>query len=301
MAGPHRPHQAEVPVEPALVRPVAAVPAGLAGRHARRRLPDLRRARRPRRRPVGDPGLQPRPVGRHAVRHQRRDDRLRRHERGHDRVHARARRGDPGRGLRVPGRRGADPGRVREDAAVPPGPGEVGLAPRDAGLAGRHRRGAVLPRRRRHRPAERADVAVRLQVRRLLRRSAGGARPRQAQPRRRHAALPGQRRSDAKRADEPVERRRALRPRQRDVLPRDAGDRDRDRPGRQREGVVHRRRRDEPVVHVPGRVRHRAPGAGLGGRGLLRRLAGEARRDVAAVPVLLHERAGGERGRVRRL
>ena len=157
MAGPHRPHQAEVPVEPALVRPVAAVPAGLAGRHARRRLPDLRRPRRPRRCPVGDPGLQPRPVCRHPLRHQRRDDGLRRHERGHRRLHARARRGDPGRGLRVPGRRGADPGRVREDPAVPPGPREVGLAPRDAGLAGGHQRRAVLPRRRRHRPAERAD------------------------------------------------------------------------------------------------------------------------------------------------
>ena len=72
-------------------------------------------------------------------------------------------------------------------------------------------------------PQNGQTVAVRLQVRRLLRRPAGGARARQAQPRRRHAALPGQRRSGAKRADEPVERRRALRPRQRDVLPRDAG------------------------------------------------------------------------------
>ena len=56
------------------------------------------------------------------------------------------------------------------------------------GLAGRHRRRAVLPRRRRHRSAERAAVAVRLQVRRLLRRPAGGARARQAQPGRGHAA-----------------------------------------------------------------------------------------------------------------
>ena len=42
-AGPDRPHRAEVPVEPSLVRRVAALSAGLADRHARRRLPDLRR------------------------------------------------------------------------------------------------------------------------------------------------------------------------------------------------------------------------------------------------------------------
>ena len=91
-AGADRPHQAEVPVEPALVRRVAAVPAGLAGRHARRRQPGLCRGRRHRRQ-SGDPGLQPGPVGRHAVRDQRRDDGLRRHQRRHGRLHARARRG----------------------------------------------------------------------------------------------------------------------------------------------------------------------------------------------------------------
>ena len=72
--------QAEVPVEPALVRAVAAVPAGLAGGHARRGQPDLRRARRHRRR-SGDRRLQPGAVGRHALRDQRRDDGLRGDER----------------------------------------------------------------------------------------------------------------------------------------------------------------------------------------------------------------------------
>ena len=43
-------------------------------------------------------------------------------------------------------------------------------------------------------PQNGQTVAVRLQVRRVLRRPAGGAGARQAQPRRRHAALPGQRR-----------------------------------------------------------------------------------------------------------
>ena len=47
--GPDRPHQAEVPVEPPLVRRVAAVSAGLADRDARRRQPALRGARRHRR------------------------------------------------------------------------------------------------------------------------------------------------------------------------------------------------------------------------------------------------------------
>ena len=41
-AGADRPHQAEVPVEPALVRRVAPLSAGLAGRDARRGQPDLR-------------------------------------------------------------------------------------------------------------------------------------------------------------------------------------------------------------------------------------------------------------------
>ena len=45
--------------------------------------------------------------------------------------------GDPGAGLRVPRRRGADPGGVREDAAVPPGPGALRAEPGQPGLADR--------------------------------------------------------------------------------------------------------------------------------------------------------------------
>ena len=52
-------------------------------------------------------------------------------------------------------------------------------------LPRRHRGRAVLPRPGRDRSADRPALAVRLQVRRLLRRSAGGARARQAEPRRR--------------------------------------------------------------------------------------------------------------------
>ena len=53
-----RPHRAEVPVEPALLRRVAALSAGLAGRHARRGLSDLRGDRRHRCEPA-IPGFNP--------------------------------------------------------------------------------------------------------------------------------------------------------------------------------------------------------------------------------------------------
>ncbi len=282
---------------------VAAVPAGLAGRHARRGLPDLRRARRHGRRQSGDPGLQPGAVGRHAVRHQRRDDRLRRHQRRHGRLHAGARRGHPGRGLRVPGRRGADPGGVREDAAR-------------STSAWRARR---RTRRIRSRPsgidvepfyldADDIDpqngqtVAVRLQVRRLLRRPAGGARAREAQPRRGHAALPDQRRPG------PAADRRASGPAASATAPATAtyyhvvrGSVTGTSSGRQREGLVHRRRRDERLVHLRGRVRQRPAGADRGGRGLHRRLAASPGLTSPALPVVLHGRADGERRRLRRL
>ena len=70
-----------------LVRPAHPVSAGLAGRDAGRRQPDLHRARRHRREPR-HPGLRPGHQLRRAVRDQRRDDRLRRDDRGRHRVHA---------------------------------------------------------------------------------------------------------------------------------------------------------------------------------------------------------------------
>ncbi len=87
--------------------------------------------------------------------------------------------GTPGSGFVFPDDEAADPGGVREDARLPSRPGEVRARSRGSGISCGHRRGAVLPRRGRHRPAERADVAVRLQVQRVVRRPAGGARARQ--------------------------------------------------------------------------------------------------------------------------
>ena len=76
MVGPPRPHQLQVPGQLPLQRPVAALPGGLADRHADRGRPDLLRAvRQPRQ--AGDRGLPPGPELGRPLRHQRRDDRLR--------------------------------------------------------------------------------------------------------------------------------------------------------------------------------------------------------------------------------
>ena len=152
--------------------------------------------------------------------------------------------GQPGAGFVFPDNEALIQAEFERLLAVPPRPGAVRGAPREPVVAGRHRRRALLPGSGRHRSAERAAVAVRLQVRRLLRRPAGGARARQAQPRGRHAELPGQRRRRSRPTgpDERVGRRRPLRARQRHLLPRGQRPGDRDRHRRQREGLVHRRR-----------------------------------------------------------
>ncbi len=74
--GPDRQDQAEDAGQLALVRPAHPVPAGLAGGHAGRRQPDLYGARWDRRAPRHR-GLRSRHQRRRAVRHERRDDRLR--------------------------------------------------------------------------------------------------------------------------------------------------------------------------------------------------------------------------------
>ena len=88
-----------------------------------------------------------------------------------------------------------------------------------------------------------------------------------------HAQVPdhAERRRPARadRADEPVERRRARRGR-RLLLPRHAGRRHRHAAGRLREGVVHRRRPDERLVHVLGEGRVDEPRARARGGGLHR-------------------------------
>ena len=66
---------------------------------------------------------------RRAVRDQRGDHRLRRRQRRDHRVHPRAGRGHRGVGFRVPGRRGARPGRVRQHRRLLDGPGPLGARP----------------------------------------------------------------------------------------------------------------------------------------------------------------------------
>ena len=136
-AGLDRPHQAEVPVEPALLRPVAAVSAGLAGGDARRGLPDLRGARRHCDAESAIPGFNP---GQSA------DTLYVTNGETTDYADTTAGtvsytpelgEGLAGIGLRVPRRRGADPGGVREDARLPHGPGAVRGASGEPGLAGR--------------------------------------------------------------------------------------------------------------------------------------------------------------------
>ena len=260
--GPDRPSQAEVPVEPALVRPVAAVPAGLAGRHARRRLPDLRRARRHSTPTPAIPGFNP---GQSAdtlyVTNGETTDYADTQRRRRSRTRPSSARAIAGRRVRVPGRRGADPGGVREDAAVPPGPREVG---------------ARIPRTRTRRSGidvepfylDQDDIDPQngqqslfdfkfgvsygdpQEVRVLAKRSLGAV------------TLRYQVNGGAVQSGPTSEWNGGERygPGNGDVLPRGERQRDRHRPGRQREGVVHRRRRDERLVHLRGRSP--TPGAG---------------------------------------
>ena len=216
-AGPDRPHQAEVPVEPALVRPVAAVPAGLAGRHARRRLPALRRRSAALDGPIpAIPGFNP---GQSAdtlyVTNGETTDYADTNA-GTVAYTPELGEGSAGRGLRVPRRRGADPGGVREDARLPPGPGQVGGASRESGLAGRastSSRSTSTRTRSIRRTGRQSlfdfkfDVSYGdpQEVRVLAKRSLGAVT----------LQLPDQRRRGPERADQRVERRRALRPRQR--------------------------------------------------------------------------------------
>ena len=83
-----------------------------------------------------------------------------------------------------------------------------------------------------------------------------------------------------------------------DALPADAGCRHGDQPRRLGHGVVRGRRRDQPVVHLPGRVRDGQPRRRRGSRGLHRRVPAPAG-DRPALPHLLPRRAQGQRRRGR--
>ncbi len=186
--GPAPVDPAEVPGELPLVRQVAPLPGGLADRHADVRRPDLLRALRQPGQP-GHPGLQPGPLVRRPLRDERRDDRLRAPPDEDARVDAGALRRRLGPRLRVPGRRGARAGRVREHACVRPERGQVGARPGEPQVLARAHDEAVLPPERRH--LQGGPPARELQVRRLVRRSADGSRRREALARRRHAQVAG--------------------------------------------------------------------------------------------------------------
>ncbi len=99
--------------------------------------------------------------------------------------------------------------------------------------------------------------------------------------------------------DHGMDRRRAVRPRQRNLLPRSRRNDLRNRPHQQRGSLVRGRRPDERFVHVHGGVRKRRPGPDHGRRGLHRRLARPG--AGAALPGLLPGRPHGQRHRLRRV
>ena len=198
--------------------------------------------------------------------------------------------------LRVPRRRGARPGGVRAQSALRPLGRRVGQRSRRSRDGDRHRDQAVLPEERGS--VQGRDPGRELYVRLLLRRPAAGPGGGQAQPRRGDAQVQHQRGAGAERADERVERRRALRPRRR-LLPPAARHGHRHRPRRLGRGLVRGRWRGERPLHLPGRLGDRQRRAGGGGRGLHGRIAGPG--AGPALPRLLPRCPRGERGRRRRL
>ena len=122
--GADRPAEVQVPPHLPLVRPAAALPVRVAGPDAGGRRPALRRVHRHRRQP-GRAGLRP---GRRSrpLHDQRHDGRLLVLEDRRAQLDAGAERGMRGMRLRLPRRRGPDPGGVREEPAVRPRPGALG-------------------------------------------------------------------------------------------------------------------------------------------------------------------------------
>ena len=283
MAGPDRPHQAEVPVEPPLVRRVAALPAGLAGRHARRGLSALCRARRHRRQ-LGDPRLQPGPVGRHALRDQRRDHRLRRHQRRHDRLHAGARaRAIAGAGFVFPDDEDLIQAEFERTLDFHLGLARSAAQPADPGLAGRDR-GSSRSTSTRTTSTRRTgrQSLFDFKFSGLLRRSAGGPGARQAQPR---AMSPSTTASTAarcrahRRANGPAGS--ATDPATVPTTTSSAARSPAPTPGDSVRVWFEGGGETQRLVHLHGRVRQRQPGPGPLGGGLHRRVARQARCDLA--------------------
>ncbi len=211
--GADRPAQVQVPDHVPLVRPADPLSVRVAGADAVGGRPAVRRVLGDRRDP-GDQRLRP-GRGRRPVHHERHHRRLLVREDRRAVVDGRAERGLRRLRVRVPRRRVARAGRVREEPAVRPRPREVGGEPGTAGLAPGQHGQALLPRHGqgregsgRARPGEDEQPRGRLHVLRLVRRPAAGAGARQARPERgRHrgrgdAELPGHaQRGRAGRAD----------------------------------------------------------------------------------------------------
>ena len=106
---------------------------------------------------------------------------------------------------------------------------------------------------------------------------------------------------DVQTAHDRMDRRRALRRRQRHLLPRHERAGHRHQSGQHGGGVVRSGRRAQRLVHVHGRVGDRQPAPPPRRRGLHRRLTRLRRPDPAVVPVLLHRRTRRQRRGARRV
>ncbi len=165
--GPDRPAEVQVPPHLSLVRPAAPLPVRVAGADAGGGRPPLCRVHGYRRQP-GRAGIR---SGRRSrsLHDQRHHGRLLVREDRRAQLDAGAERGVRGMRLRLPRRRGADPGGVREEPAVRPRPGALGAQSVAAEVPPRDLRAAVLPRDVESRSGEVEQPDVRLPVQRLVR------------------------------------------------------------------------------------------------------------------------------------
>ena len=234
--------------------PVAALPAGLADRHADRRRPDLLRPVGQPRQP-GDPRLPPGPLSDVLYVTNGETTDYAHARRGTISLDARAERGLPGLRVRLPGRRGARAGGVRAQPAVrhrrgatrrrdPDDPvSHLGITTKPFYLKSDDPYKAAFPRRT-SRSATPTATRSRSQV--LAKRSLGAVTRQVPDQRRRGADRPDRRSGTAARS---TTRRRAA------TTTSCAAMVTGHQPRRHRRGLVRGRRPEERLVHLPGRQR----------------------------------------------
>ena len=208
----------------------------------------------------GRRGLRPR-RGRRSVHDQRDHRRLRLLEDGRAELDAGAERGLHRMRLRLPGRRGARAGGVREEPAVRHAART--LDARSCQPGGRDDE-ALLSRDGEPRSREERQPARQLQVQRLVRRSAAGPGDCEAQPGGSVAQVPDQRRRRQDGGDLGGLGGQRYGSARRRLLPPDARKRDRYQPRGPGRGLVRgrgQRGREERAVHLQRQVRDRTPGA----------------------------------------